>query len=162
MPFASGMARNMRSPYSGSLRTGRSGVRIPLKAILSQPSRPALRSTKPPVQGVPALFSGDKAAGAWRWLHNPHQMLGLKEEQRNTLLTLSTFMAFSREKVKLDLLHRSKYFAINIMKYKSSVTYLDAPNVDDTASAPVSIHSHVSGARRKLNHISSFVWVIVI
>jgi len=70
-------------------------------------------------------------------------------------------MVFSKEKVKLVLLHSSKYFAINITKYKSSVTDSDAPNDDDTVPAPVSIYSHVSGARRKLNHISSFVWVLV-
>jgi len=32
-----------------------------------RPSRPALWTTQPPVQGTPGLTSEGKAAGAWRW-----------------------------------------------------------------------------------------------
>lgn len=71
-------------------------------------------------------------------------------------------MAFSREKFNLFLLYTSKYFAVNMMKYKSSVTDLDAPNDEDTVSAPLSTYSHVSEARRKVHHISCFVWVLVV
>ena len=32
----------------------------------SHPSRQALRLTQPPMQGVPGLYPGSKATGAWR------------------------------------------------------------------------------------------------
>jgi len=34
-------------------------------------SRPALGSTQPPVQWVPGLSRGSRAAGAWRWPLTP-------------------------------------------------------------------------------------------
>jgi hypothetical protein len=46
-----------------SLRAGRSGNRIPVGGRdFPHPFRP----TQPPIKWIPALFSGDKAAGAWR------------------------------------------------------------------------------------------------
>jgi len=52
------------SRCSNSLRAGRSGGRIPMRA---RSSRLALEPTQPPVQWVPGLFPKGKSAGAWRW-----------------------------------------------------------------------------------------------
>jgi len=41
------------------------------KRDFPQSSRPALRSTQPPVQWVLSLFPGGKAVGAWRWPPTP-------------------------------------------------------------------------------------------
>jgi hypothetical protein len=42
-----------------------SGIESRWGRDISQPSRPALGSTQAPIQWVPGLFPGDKAAGAW-------------------------------------------------------------------------------------------------
>jgi hypothetical protein len=42
------------------------GIESRRERDFSHTSSPILRSTQPPIQWVPALFSGGKAAGAWR------------------------------------------------------------------------------------------------
>ena len=53
-----------RNQHSDSLRAGRSGNQTPRGGEnFPYPSRPAPKSTQPPLQWVPGLFSGGKAAG---------------------------------------------------------------------------------------------------
>jgi hypothetical protein len=42
------------------------GIEFRWRRDFPNPSRPALRTTKPPIQRVQGLFAGCKAAGAWR------------------------------------------------------------------------------------------------
>jgi len=52
------------SQYSDWLRAGRSRDRIPVGAKLSAPVQTPLQPTQPPVQWVPGLPRGERAAGA--------------------------------------------------------------------------------------------------
>ena len=49
-------------------RYGLDGPRVEFRwgRDFSHPSRPDLGPTQPPIQWVPGLFSGSKAAGVWR------------------------------------------------------------------------------------------------
>jgi hypothetical protein len=52
--------------YGDLLQAVRSGDRISVGARFSIPVETALGPTQPPIQWVPGLFSGGKAAGTWR------------------------------------------------------------------------------------------------
>jgi hypothetical protein len=59
-------------------------------------SRPALWPTQHPIQWVPGLFSGGKAAGAWRWPSTPIYHRGHGTSRAITLLPLWAFVACYR------------------------------------------------------------------
>ena len=55
-----------RSQYSDLLWAGSPEIQSLWARDFPHPSRPALWPTQPPVQWVPGLFPGGKAAGPWR------------------------------------------------------------------------------------------------
>jgi len=57
----------------------------------SHPSRPALVPTRPPMQCLPGLFPGGKAAGAWRLLSTPSSV---EVKERVELYLCSPLWAF--------------------------------------------------------------------
>jgi hypothetical protein len=58
-------------------------------------SRPALGLTQPPIQWVPGLFPGGKAAGTWRWPSTPSRV-EVKETVELYLVSPWTVVAYSR------------------------------------------------------------------
>ena len=47
------------------------GIECLCEREFPRPSRPAIGPTQPPVQGVPGLLPGNKAAGSWCWTPTP-------------------------------------------------------------------------------------------
>jgi hypothetical protein len=52
--------------YNDSLRAGRPGIEPRWERNFPHPSTPALEPTQPPMQGIPYLYPGSTADGAWR------------------------------------------------------------------------------------------------
>ena len=61
------MSRDIVADIGTSVRTGRSGVRIPAEQVVfffSITSRPALGPNQPPIRSLPAFVPGGEAGGA--------------------------------------------------------------------------------------------------
>jgi hypothetical protein len=84
------------SRYSDSLRAGDGlGIECRLGRYFPHPSRPALVPTQPPVQWVPGLFSGCKAAGVWSWPPIPFYRQGERKSEVVPLFPSCAFVACS-------------------------------------------------------------------
>jgi hypothetical protein len=99
-----------------AIRCGRNGPGIESRCgrDFLHPSRPALGSTQPPIQGAGSLPEG-KAAWAWRWPPTPIQRRGQRKSIH--LFPFWAYVAYSRVNFTFYL-RRTTTFLQHLMKQK--------------------------------------------
>ena len=146
------------SRYSDSLRAGRSGDRIPVGARFSYPCRPPLGPTQPPVlyNGY-RVFTGGKAAGAWRWPPTRILRRGWRKSRAIHLLPFWAFVACCRGELYLYLYHGWAKARIcfccritDLGQYPSTAQPLDSIRLDSTMARTIIYYSQLYIKRIKL------------